>query len=133
MCVFNFSPGNVTGCRVNPCFGHHCTHGYGYKCKVECQHKCKQECGQEWSRDGRWDDEEECVNECDSNCSRICKNDGNKRSAAVLDGKYLLNIWILLIPRLCSTLQVKLERTLGTDDHSSFFQPSQANVLVGVG
>ena len=132
MCVFNFSPGNITGCPGRPCVGRECMNDIP-DCQVECYDNCKHECGQEWSRHGRWDDEKECVNECDSSCSRNCKNVGNKRSAAMLDGKYLLNIWILLIPRLCSTLQAKLERALGTDDHSSFFQPSQANVLVGVG
>ena len=132
MCVFNFSPGNVTGCPGNNnCIGHHCT--LPNRCLVDCHDNCKHECGQRWSRQSRWNDEEECVNECDANCSENCRNNGNKRSAAMLDGKYLLNIWILLLLRLCSTLQAKLERALGTDDHSSFFQPSQANVLVGVG
>ena len=132
MCVFNFSPGNVTGCPgANNCIGHHCT--LPNRCQVDCHDNCKHECGQRWSRQSRWNDEEDCVNECDANCSKNCRNNGNKRSAAMLDGKYLLNICLLLILRLCSTQQVKLERALGTDDHSSFFQPSQANVLVGVG
>ena len=108
MCVFNFSPGNVTGCPgwTPPCVGRECMNDIP-DCQVECYDNCKHECGLGWSRHGRWNDEKECVNECDSSCSRNCKNVGNKRSAAMLDGKYLLNIWILLIPRLCSTLQVK--------------------------
>ena len=93
MCVFNFSPGNVTGCPgANNCIGHHCT--LPNRCLVDCHDNCKHECGQGWSRQSRWNDEEECVNECDANCSRNCKNVGNKRSAAVLGGKYLLN-WYL--------------------------------------
>ena len=55
---------------------------------------------------------------------------GNKRSAAMLGGKYSLNIWILLIPRSCSIPQVKLVRALVTEEKN--FQPGQANVIIGV-
>ena len=97
MCVFNFSPGNVTGCFAPPqvCFGDNCN--FGKQCITDCNDNCQQECGgMGWRRHGRWNDEEECVNECDATCSGNCRNNGGNNR--ILGGKYSLNSWILLIP-----------------------------------